>query len=86
MQAKAEVQNTSVMAKALNGAQNLISTSVNGVGRLASKVLSITGQGLGQLGGLVERMTKSSSDKPTPLETYAGLVSKQDMNGTTRMP
>lgn len=41
------------MSSALTGASNMISSSIYGVGDLASKVLGFTGEGLGRLGGLI---------------------------------
>lgn len=69
------------MSSALTGAQNLISSSIGGVGQLASKVLGFTGEGLGGLGGLIQRMTTSPSAKPTPVESYVSMVTKHDATG-----
>lgn len=83
-QAKNEVQNTSTMASALSGASNIISSSIGGVGDLASKVLGLTGSGIGELGGLIQRMTNSPSAKPTPVESYVSMVTKHDATGMGR--
>ena len=72
------------MSSALTGASNLISSSIYGVGDLASKVLGFTGEGLGRLGGLIQRMTTSPSAKPTPVENYVSMVTKQDATGMGR--
>lgn len=71
-----------MMTSALNAAQGAISGGLGVVDRVATSVArtaaTTTGQALGEFGGLVERMTSSYGNKPTPVESYVGMVTKQD--------
>ena len=78
------MENTSIMSSALTGASSTIASSIGGVGDLASKVIGFTGEGLGGLGGLMQRMTSSPSAKPTPVESYVSMVTKHDATGMGR--
>lgn len=86
--AKGEVGNTSMMATALNAAATGIASSTGVVGDVARSVFNAggghaMGNSTGDFGALVSRMTSSPSAKPTPLESFVGMVTKQDANGSS---
>ena len=86
--AKGEIGNTSVMATALNAAATGIASSTGVVGDVARSVFNAggghaTGNSTGDFGALINRMTSSPSAKPTPLESFVGMVTKQDATGST---
>lgn len=75
------------MTSALNTAASGISSSIGLVGDVASSVVKasggVAGAAIGTLGQLVDRMTTSSGNKPTPVETYVGMVTKHSTKGMT---
>lgn len=75
------------MTSALNTAAAGISSSIGLVGDVATSVVKasggVAGQAIGELGRLVDRMTTSSGSKPTPVETYVGMVTKHSTKGMT---
>ena len=81
-QAKGDVGNTSVMATALNSAAAGIASSTGIVGDVASGGHA-QGDSTGDFGALITRMTTSNSAKPTPLEGFVSMVTKQDAKGST---
>lgn len=86
--AKGEVGNTSVMATALNSAAARIASSTGVVGDVARSVFNAggghaSGNSTRDFGALISRMTTSPSAKPTPLESFVGMVTKQNANGST---
>lgn len=86
--AKGEVGNTSVMATALNSAAARIASSTGVVGDVARSVFNAggghaSGNSTGDFGALISRMTTSPSAKPTPLESFVGMVTKQNAKGST---
>ena len=86
--AKGEVGNTSVMATALNAAATGIASSTGVVGDVARSVFNAggghaTGNSTGDFGALINRMTSSPSAKPTPLESFVGMVTNQNAKGST---
>ena len=87
MQAKADVGNTSIMSSALNVAANGIASATGLVGDVAKSVIdaggAIVGQSTKDFGTLINRMTTSNSAKPTPLEGFVTMVTKQDAKGST---
>jgi hypothetical protein len=44
---------------------------------------SVAGAAVGSLGNLIGRMTSSPGNKPTPVESYVGMVTKQDSKAST---
>lgn len=86
-QAKGDVGNTSIMSKALNSAAVGIASSTGVVGDVARSVFNVGSQVQGDsaasFGALMIRMTTSNSAKPTPLEGFVGMVTKQDAKGST---
>ena len=87
-QAKGDVGNTSVMATALNSAAAGIASSTGIVGDVARSVFNAggghaQGDSTGDFGALITRMTTSNSAKPTPLEGFVSMVTKQDAKGST---
>lgn len=79
------------MSTALNTAANAIASSTGLVGDVAKSVFNAgsgaTPQGnqtTGNFGTLINRMTTSNSAKPTPLEGFVTMVTKQNANGSTR--
>jgi hypothetical protein len=88
-QAKGDVGNTSIMATALNSAAAGIASSTGVVGDVARSVFNAggghaQGDSTGDFGALITRMTTSNSAKPTPLEGFVSLVTKQDAKGSTK--
>lgn len=86
--AKGEVGNTSVMATALNSAAARIASSTGVVGDVARSVFNaggghVSGNSTRDFGALISRMTTSPSAKPTPLESFVGMVTKQNAKGST---
>ena len=86
--AKGEVGNTSVMGTALNAAAVGIASSTGIVGDVARSVFNAggghyTGNATGDFGALINRMTTSNSAKPTPMESFVGMVTKQNAKGST---
>lgn len=75
------------MTSALNSAASGISSTIGLVGDVASSVTKaaggVAGAAVGELGSLVNRMTSSSGNKPTPIESYVGMVTKQSTKGMT---
>ena len=61
--------------------------SLGPVGQLASSVIGAQKGdrhgAVGALGGLVSRMLTTNSAKPTPLEGFVGMVTKQDARGSS---
>ena len=90
MQAKTAVGNTSIMSTELNTAANVIASSTGLVGDVANSVFNADGAGAVQgnstndFGTLISRMTTSNSAKPTPLESFVTMVTKQDAKGSTK--
>ena len=88
IQAKNDVGNTSIMATALNSASVGIASSTGVVGDLARSVFNagggyVQGGSTMDFGALITRMTTSNSAKPTPLEGFVSMVTKQDAKGST---
>ena len=86
--AKSNVGSTSTMATALNAAAAGIYSSTGIVGDVARSVLNAggghaQGDATGDFGQLVNRMVTSNSAKPTPLESFVGMVTKQNAKGST---
>lgn len=86
--AKSDVGSTSTMATALNAAAAGIYSSTGVVGDVARSVFNsggghAQGDATGDFGQLVTRMMTSNSAKPTPLESYVGMVTKQNAKGST---
>ena len=88
MQAKADVGNTSIMSSALNVAANGIASATGLVGDVVKSVFNAGGgtpqqNSTKDFGTLINRMTTSNSAKPTPLEGFVTMVTKQDAKGST---
>ena len=43
----------------------------------------VAGAAVGEFGNLVNRMMTSKGNKPTPIESYVGMVTKQSTKGMT---
>ena len=87
MQAKVDVGNTSIMSTALNTAANGIASATGLVGDVMKSVFNAGGGSSDgstkDFGTLINRMTTSNSAKPTPLEGFVTMVTKQDAKGST---
>jgi len=87
MQAKSDVGNTSVMSQALNTAASGIASATSVVGDVAKSVFDagsgVLQQSTSSFGSLIGRMTTSNSAKPTPLESFVGMITKQNAKGST---
>ena len=57
------------------------------MGSVSSGIVKTTGEyassAVGGLGKLVNRMTTSMTNKPTPVESYVGMITKQDTKYAT---
>ena len=89
MQAKADVGSTSIMSTALNTAANGIASATGMVGDIVKSVFNagggeVQGSSTNDFGTLINRMTTSNSAKPTPLESFVTMVTKQDAKGSTK--
>jgi hypothetical protein len=75
------------MTSALNTASSGISSTIGLVGDVASSVVKassgVAGKAIGEFGNLVNRMTTSSGNKPTPVENYVTMVTKQNAKNMT---
>lgn len=71
----------------MNTASSGIAGTIGLVGDVASSVArasgGVAGNAIGEFGSLVSRMTMSSGNKPTPLETYASMVTNHNAKGMT---
>ena len=88
MQAKSDIGRTSIMSNSLNSAANGMSSNFGLVGDVANSVFN-AGQpsqagSTRDFGTLVRRMTTSNGAKPTPLESLATMVTKQNAKGSTK--
>lgn len=86
--AKGDVGNNSIMGTALSAAATGISSSTGVVGDVARSVFNAggghsIGNSTGDFGALINRMTSSPGAKPTPLESFVGMVTKQNAKGST---
>ena len=89
IQATNQVRNSGVLTSALNSASRGIASTIGVAGNLASSVMdastSIAGSGISGIGNLAKsigRMTSSRGNKPTPIESYVGMVA----NGNSKAP
>ena len=75
------------MTSALNAATSGISSGMSLVGQVASSVAKVSTSAasgvIGTLGNLVNRMTTSPGNKPTPVESYVAMVTKNNTKNMT---
>lgn len=75
------------MTSALNDAAKGISSGIGLVGKVATSVTRIStgaaGSVVSGLGGLVNRMVQSPGNKPTPVESYVAMVTKNNTKNMT---
>ena len=83
MQATNQVRQAGVLSSTLNAASQGISSTIGAVGSIADSVAKVGTQGLGSLGKMVNKMTQSVGNKPTPAESYVAMVTKQNAKGAT---
>jgi hypothetical protein len=76
------VRKSGIMTQTLNVAQKGISGTLGVVGDVTSSVIKVSsgvaGSTIGEFGKLVDRMTSGSETKPTPLDSYVGMVLKDN--------
>ena len=89
-EATGNVRRVGTLASTLNSAATGITSSLGLVGKVAGSVVEaasgVAGSTLGEFGSLVNRMVNVKGNKPTPMESYVGMVTKEkmkDMKGTT---
>ena len=90
IQATNQVRNNGILASSLNTASRGIANTIGVAGNLSSNVISastsIDGSGISGLGNLaksVGRMTSSSGNKPTPIESYVIMVANSNSKAPT---
>lgn len=75
------------MTTALNEAADGISSGMKLVGDVATSVTKVStgaaGAVVDELGSLVNRMTQSPGNKPTPVESYVAMVTKNNTKNMT---
>lgn len=70
----------------MNAAADGILQNMGIVGKVAQSVLNVqsqSGSSIGNFGKLVQRMTTSNRDAPTPVESYVAMVTKTDAKNAT---
>lgn len=90
IQATNQVRNSGVLTSSLNSASRGIASTIGVAGNLASSVISastsIAGSGISGIGNLAKsigRMTSSRGNKPTPIESYVGMVANDNSKAPT---
>ena len=80
--ASQETKKVGLATSALNLAKDGIEGTFGLVGEVTGTVtkgtLGIAGDVFGGFGKLVKRMTTSTGNKPTPVESYVGMVTKEN--------
>lgn len=77
------VRQSGLLTTALNTASTGIASTIGAVGGIVDSVAKVGSDGLGEFGKLVNKITSSSGNKPTPVESYVAMVTSQNPKQAT---
>ena len=83
LQAMNTVRQSGLLTSALNTASAGIASTMGAVGGIVDSVAKVGSGGLGEFGKLVNKITSSVGNKPTPVESYVAMVTSQNVKQAT---